>query len=167
MKKLLLVLLVLLGLQTQAQNTYVSPCESVGYTILSGSGGNNTLQLSGTANIPGTVISWIWDVYAQSHFSDTGQCVTLLYWPTEAPYTIKVCLNTILDINNTWWSCIQCDSLVYGPNGWMKIGVLTSIKEVETNTIKDNKMYDLLGREVNELKIGTMYIQNKKLYIKK
>jgi hypothetical protein len=27
-------------------------------------------------------------------------------------------------------------------------------------------MYDLLGRELNEVKIGTMYIQNQKLIIK-
>jgi len=43
----------------------------------------------------------------------------------------------------------------------------TAITELELNTNNDGKMYDLLGREVNEIEIGTMYIQNRKLYIKK
>ena len=171
MKKLLLVLLVLLGLQTQAQ---VSPCDSVGYTVISGSGGNPTLQLSGVingvcpVNFPCAVVSWDWSVCDEGLcFSDTGQYVTFLPWPSlPSPSAIKVCLNTTIDLNNSWWSCSQCDSLVYGPNGWMKIGVLTSIKEVETNTIKDNKMYDLLGREIFEIPQGTIYIKNRKKFIK-
>ena len=169
MKKLLLVLLVLLGLQTQAQ---ITPCDSVEYTYLSGSGGNTALQLNGVingvcpVNFPCTVVDWEWQVCdANLCFSDSGQVA--IFNQFNITDTIKVCLMTILDINNTWYTCIQCDSLVYGPNGWIKLGVLTSIKEVKTSTVKDNKMYDLLGREVNELKIGTMYIQNKKLYIKK
>ena len=54
-----------------------------------------------------------------------------------------------------------------GPNGWMKMGVLTSIKETKVDTIKDNRMYDLLGREIFEIQKGTIYIKNRKKYIKK
>ena len=168
MKKLLLVLLVLLGLQTQAQ---VSPCDSVGYAVISGSGGNPTLQLDGVINgvcpinFPCAVVSWDWSVCdAGLCFSDTGQTATFNQFSITD--TIKVCLMTILDVSNTWWSCAQCDSLVYGPNGWMKMGVLTSIKEINANTIKDNKMYDLLGREIFEIQKGTIYIKNRKKYIK-
>jgi len=168
MKKLLLVLLVLLGLQTQAQ---IAPCDSVGYTIISGSGGNTTLQLNGIANIPGTVISWDWQVCTQAPFpfgsfcfSDTGQ--TAVFYQLNINDTIEVCLTTILDINNAWYTCVQCGYYVYGPNGWMKLGVLTSIKEVEASTIKDNKMYDLLGREIFEIPEGTIYIKNRKKYIR-
>ena len=168
MKKLLLVLLVLLGLQTQAQ---ITPCDSVEYTYLSGSGGNTTIQLNGVINgvcpinFPCTVFDWEWQVCdANLCFSDTGQTATFNQFSITD--TIKVCLTTILDINNTWLTCIQCDSLVYGPNGWMKMGVLTSIKEINANTIKDNKMYDLLGREIFEIQKGTIYIKNRKKYIK-
>ena len=162
MKKLLLALLVVIGLQTQAQ---ISPCDSIGYTLLSGSGGNTTLQLNGVANIPGIVISWDWQACdANLCFSDTGQ--TVIFYQFNVTDTIKICLTTVLDINNSWWTCTQCDSLVYGSNGWMKMGVLTSIKEVETNTIKDNKMYDLLGRELFEVPKGTIYIKNRKKFIK-
>ena len=168
MKKLLLVLLVLLGLQTQAQ---MSPCDSVGYTVISGSGGNPTLQLDGIingvcpVNFPCTVIGWDWSVCdAGLCFSDTGQ--TAVFYQLNINDTIEVCLTTILEINNAWSTCVQCDSLVYGPNGWMKMGVLTSIKEVEASTIKDNKMYDLLGREIFEIQKGIIYIKNRKKYIR-
>jgi hypothetical protein len=161
MKKLLLVLLVLLGLQTQAQ---ITPCDSVEYTYLSGSGGNTMLQLNGVINGVYPII-WEWQVCdANLCFSDTGQTATFNQFSITD--TIKVCLMTILDVSNTWWSCMQCDSLVYGPNGWMKLGVLTSIKEINANTIKDNKMYDLLGREIFEIQKGTIYIKNRKKYIK-
>ena len=169
MKKLLLVLLVLLGLQTQAQ---IYPCDSVEYTYLSGSGGNTTIQLNGTisgvcpVNFPCTVLSWEWQVCdGNLYFSDTGQAVTFSQFNTTD--TIKVCLLTVLDINNIWWTCMQCDSLVYGPSGWMKMSnVLTFVKEVERSIAKDNKMYDLLGRELFEIPKGTMYIKNRKKYIR-
>jgi hypothetical protein len=168
MKKLLLVLLVLLGLQTQAQ---MSPCDSVGYTIISGSGGNPTLQLNGVINgvcpinFPCAVVSWEWYVYNPGLcFSDTGQ--TVAFYQLNINDTIEVCLSTVLDINNSWYMCSQCGHYVYGLNGWMKLGVLTSIKEIEANIIKNNKMYDLLGREIFETPKGTMYIQNRKKYIR-
>ena len=167
MKKLLLVLLVLLGLQTQAQ---IYPCDSVEYTYLSGSGGNTTLQLNGTisgvcpVNFPCTVVSWEWQVCdANLCFSDTGQAA--IFSQFSITDTIKVCLMTILNVSNTWWTCMQCDSLVYGPNGWMKMSTTTSIKEIEAVT-KDNKMYDLLGREIFEIPQGTIYIKNRKKFIR-
>ena len=46
------------------------------------------------------------------------------------------------------------------------MGVLTSIKEVEANAVEDNKMYDLLGREIFEIQKGTIYIKNRKKYIR-
>ena len=63
--------------------------------------------------------------------------------------------------------CIQCDSLVYGPSGWMKMSVLTSIKETVINIVNNNKTYDLLGREIFEIPKGTIYIKNGNKFIKK
>ena len=31
----------------------------------------------------------------------------------------------------------------------------------------DNRMFDVLGRELTEVPIGVMYIQNRKIYIRK
>ena len=72
MKKLLLVLLVTLGLQTQAQINY---CDSVGYSTLS-NGGNLIVQGYSIAPVPGTV-SWSWLVCNTSLcFSDSGSTAT-------------------------------------------------------------------------------------------
>ena len=166
MKKLLLTLLVLLGLQTQAQ---IFPCDSVGYTILSGSGGNTTLQLTGTltSGFPGFVVSWDWAVCDDALcFGDTGQATVWNQFTVTD--TLKVCLTTILENNNTWITCLQCDSLIYGPAGWMmmNMGNPMAITELELNTINGGKMYDLLGREVTEAQIGVMYIRNQKKYIR-
>ena len=168
MKKLLLALLVTFGLQTQAQ---IFPCDSVGYTILSGSGGNTTLQLTGTltSGFPGFVVSWDWAVCDDALcFGDTGQ--TTVWNQFTVTDTLKVCLTTYLDVNGATYVCTQCDTLVYdGFGGWMmmNMGNPTAIQELTFETINNNKMYDLLGRELTEVPVGVMYIRNKKLYITK
>ena len=166
MKKLLLVLLVTLGLQTQAQ---MVACDSVGYTILSGSGGNTTLQLNGTITpgFQGTMLMWEWQVCDDALcFADTNQIATFNQFTTTD--TLKVCLTTMLEMNNAWYTCMQCDSLIYGPSGWMmmNMGNPLAIIEQEFNINDDDKMYDLLGREIFEIPVGVMYIQNRKLYLK-
>ena len=40
------------------------------------------------------------------------------------------------------------------------------IEELTIDQLNDNKMYDLLGRELLEVPIGQMYIQNRKKYIR-
>ena len=49
----------------------------------------------------------------------------------------------------------------------IEVSSVTSIKEVGIKSINDNKIYDLLGRELLHTPTGTMYIQNRKLIIKK
>ena len=166
MKRLLLALLVTLGLQTQAQ---MLPCDSISYTILSGSGGNTTLQLNGilAPGFPGIVSMWEWQVCDDALcYADTNQIGIFNQFTTTD--TLKACLTTLLEMNNMMYSCMQCDSLIYGPSGWMmmNMGNPLAITELETNSILDNKMYDMLGRELFYIPIGTMYIQNRKLYIK-
>ena len=168
MKKLILTLFLAIGtLFTQAQ---ISPCDSISYTFLSGSGGNTTLQLNGilASGFPGYVSSWDWAVCdVNLCFSDTGQ--TTIWNQFVATDTLKVCLTTYLDVNGATYVCTQCDTLVYdGFGGWMmmNMGNPTAIQELTFETI-NNKMYDLLGRELTEVPVGVMYIRNKKLYITK
>ena len=42
----------------------------------------------------------------------------------------------------------------------------TSIQEFQSNTFNNNKMYDLIGREVIDVPLGTIYIKNGKKYIR-
>ena len=166
MKKILLALLVVIGLQTQAQ---MLPCDSISYTILSGSGGNTTLQLNGmlAPGFPGIVSMWEWQVCDDALcFADTNQIGIFNQFITTD--TLKACLTTLLEINNMMYSCMQCDSLIYGPAGWMmmNMGNPVAIQELEIKTINDNKIYNLLGRELIEVPVGTIYIRNRKLHVK-
>ena len=170
MKKILILLLVLLGLQAQAQ---VSPCDSISYTITS-STNTNLLQLDGVItgvcpiNFPCVVSDWSWQVCDDALcFSGNGQ--TASFQQFNVYDTLKVCLTTIVDYMGATYSCMsQCDSLVFGANGWMlmNMGNPTGINELEINAIGSKKIYDLQGRELNEIPAGVMYIRNNKLYIK-
>ena len=170
MKRLIFILLVLLGLQTQAQ---INPCDSVEYAITS-SLNTPVLQLEGwvngvcPVNFPCIVSDYSWTVCDDALcFLDTGQTVYFQQFMTDD--TIKVCLTTTMDIDTVTYTCMQCDSLVFGPNGWMlmSMGNPTAIEEIRLNTIVDNEIYDLLGRKLDFAPTNKMYIRNNKLYMNK
>ena len=48
----------------------------------------------------------------------------------------------------------------------IEVSSVTSVEELEIKTINNNKIYDVLGRELKEIPVGTTYILNRKLYIK-
>ena len=170
MKKILLVLLVILGLQVKAQ---INICDSIEYSIQSAQSGQSstTLTLSGTANIPnGAVTSWNWAAcHSTLCFAASGQVGVFNQFTTTD--TIKLCLTTVLDINGMVWTCNQCDSLVWnGFGGWILLhgGNPVSIQEVN-KLEQDNKIYDILGREFydyNSIPKGTLYIKNREKFIK-
>ena len=166
-----LAILTLWSTKTQAQ---MLPCDSISYTILSGSGGNTTLQLNGmlAPGFPGIVSMWEWQVCDDALcFADTNQSATFNQFTITD--TLKVCLTTLLEMNNMMYSCMQCDSLVYdGFGGWMLLnmgnptGIGFVIEEYGVRWYSD-QTFDLLGREIFEIPVGTMYIRNKKLYLRK
>ena len=47
------------------------------------------------------------------------------------------------------------------------MGNPTSIEELTLEKINNNRIYDILGRELFYIPTGTMYIQNRKIYIRK
>ena len=164
MKKLLLALLVLFGLQTKAQINF---CDSISYTTSSTL--NYPFGVAGAANIPG-ITTWTWTVCNSSLcYSSSGQWA---YFPQVSPTdTLKVCYDVIIDINGMTYACFGCDTLVYNPNSYQ--WEVTSAQplsfaelELELNTPNDGKMYDLLGREIFEVPKGTIYIKNRKKFIK-
>ena len=162
MKKLLLALLVLFGLQTKAQINY---CDSISYTTSSTI--NYPFIISGTANIPGTV-TWDWTVCdANMCYSSSG--INASFGQVSLGDTLKVCYDVTIDISGFTYICTGCDTLVYNPNSyqWEKITAQPlAVMDLKPNIINDNKMYDLLGREIFEVPIGTVYIKNRKKYIR-
>ena len=166
MKKILLALLVSLGLQTQAQINY---CDSISYTVVQGT---QTLTTMGDAasfiNMVDSIV-WSWQAcnatMCYSGYGDTATFTNIL--PTD---TVKVCYDAYIYYDSSIYICSQCDSLVYDANSYswvlLNMGNPTGISELIINKINDNKIYDLLGRELIEAPRGVMYIRNNKKYMR-
>ena len=165
-----LAILTLWSTKTQAQ---MLPCDSISYTILSGSGGNTTLQLNGmlTPGFPGIVSMWEWQVCDDALcFADTNQSATFNQFTTAD--TLKVNLGVYIIANgDTCYIDLPLIKLIYVVNGWEIMGEQgTTITEIQsTNYMFDNRIFDLLGREYytnKSIPFGLIYIQNGKKYIK-
>ena len=164
MKKLLLALLVLLGLQTKAQINY---CDSISYTTTSTI--NYPLIVSGSIpSIPG-IVTWNWSV-CNANLCYSGSGPNASFGQVLLTDTLKVCYDVTIDINGFTYTCARCDTLVYNQNSYQweaMMGNPTGIDEIKLNAIIDNKIYDLLGRELSSPPIGKMYIRNNRLCISK
>ena len=162
MRKIFLILLVLLGFKAQAQIMF---CDSISYTTTSTI--NYPFIVSGTANIPGT-LTWDWTVCdANMCYSSSG--INTSFGQVALGDTLKVCYDVTIDISGFTYVCTNCDTLVYNPNSyqWEKITAQPlAVMDLKPNVINDNKTYDLLGREIFEIPKGTVYIKNRKKYIR-
>ena len=165
MKKLLLALLVLFGLQTQAQINY---CDSISYTT----GVNPVLTVTGNASGLSNMvdsITWSWQACnSTTCYAGSGQTATFQNILTTD--TVKVCYDAYIYFMGATYICTDCDSLVYDANSyqWVLYNMRnpTAIKEIILKISNNNKTYDLLGREIFEISKGTIYIKNRKKYIK-
>ena len=161
-KKILFLLSIALGFQSQAQVVY---CDSISYTTTSTI--NFPIIVSGSMpSMPGTA-TWDWQVCnANLCYAGSGQ--TASFGQVSLGDTLKVCYDVTIDINGFTYVCSGCDSLVYNPNTyqWEKIMAQPlTVMEVKPNII-NNKMYNLLGREIFGVSIGEMYIKNNKKCIR-
>jgi len=141
-------------------------CDSLSYTT-STNIPTWPLIVTGNISMPG-MLSWSWSVCNTSLcFSDTGQVG--YFGQISLSDTLKVCYDAYIDINGATYMCTSCDSLIYDGNQWILFNNSnpTAIEELILETINNNKIYDLLGRELSEVPVGVMYIRNKKLYITK
>jgi hypothetical protein len=164
MKKIIIILLVLLGLQTQAQ---INPCDSITYWIDPSQGFNVGLDTTGVIHNPDSI-----DVFWQA--CTNGQCyggngMFTYFGQIMTTDTVKLCYDVMLYTSNTVEVCTHCDSLVYDGFSWVLFSMSnpTSINELTFNRINDDKIYDLLGRELEYIPAGKMYIRNNKLYMSK
>ena len=166
MKKLLTILLVSLGLQIQAQ---INPCDSITYWTDQSQGFNIGLDTSNIVHNPDSMEVW-WAVCTNGTCY-SGQGMYDYFPQVMLTDTLKVCYDIYLYTSNAVEVCTHCDSLIFDQNSfsWVlfSMGNPTSIKEMSHSSIKDNKIYDLLGRELEYVPTGKMYIRNGKLHISK
>ena len=168
MKRILLVLLVSFGLQTQAQQP--APyfcCDSITYWTDQSQGFNIGLDTTGIVHNPDSIEVW-WAVCTNG-MCYSGQGMTDYFPQVTTSDTLKVGYDVYIYENGVVVEvCSREEWLIFNGTSWVLFNMgTTSINELSFNKINNNKIYDLLGRELNEIPVGKMYIRNKQLYIKR
>jgi hypothetical protein len=141
-------------------------CDSITYWTDQSQGFNIGLDTSGIVHNPDSIDVW-WSVctnglcYAGDGMYDYFPQVTI-YDTLKVGYDVMIYENgVIVEV------CTMEDWLIFDGTNWVLYNMNTvGINELTFNKINDNKMYDLLGREVTEAQIGVMYIRNNKKYIR-
>jgi len=169
MKKLLVVLLVSLGLQTQAQQP--APyfcCDSITYWTDQSQGFSIGLDTSGIIHNPDSMLV-LWQV-CNSNMCYSGEGMYAYMANITTTDTLKACYDVMIWEAGIMEVCTRCDSLVFDQNTYtwvlFSMGNPTGIEELMKNEGAYNMMYDLMGRELINAPIGTMYIRNNKKYIR-
>ena len=136
-------------------STYINAqtiCDSVSYSIGSG----QELILIGV-NGSSDSVNFQWGVcYNQLCFSKSGD--TVIFNDVNTLDTVSVCFNI-----SPQWMCEDCQYLVFTNGSWQLINTITYVNEVYY-VPRNNKIYDLLGRELKYIPAGTIYIRNGRLY---
>ncbi len=142
-------------------------CDSITYWIDQSQGFNIGLDTSGMVHNPDSMTIY-WGIC--TGFSGGGICYTgsgmYDYFPqiTTAD-TVKVGYDVYIYENGSVEVCSVEEWLIFNGTSWVLFNMTTSINEITFNKINDNKIYDLLGRELTNIPVGKLYIRNQKLYI--
>ena len=147
MKKTILILLVLFGLQTQAQINY---CDSL---TASGTQSQFTIEINGVNTF---VDYWVTTSSDSVVFQEDSMSMYQMIYNSQYD-TLTTC------ITHSANTC--CVTWVWNGTSWARMMSTTSIEEVNTTKLINNKMYDLHGREI--LKPKGLYIQKNQIkYVK-
>jgi len=171
MKKLLLAVLVLIGLQTQAQQaTPYFCCDSITYWTDQGQGLFVGLDTSGIIHNPDSMtVSW---QVCNSDMCYVGDGISAYFGQIVTTDTIKVGYDIYIYENGVLEICSIEEWLIFDQNSytWVLLNMIpTSLPGfvIEEDGVRwwNDKMYDLQGRELKEIPVGKMYIKEGKLHI--
>tara|TARA_R110002126_G_scaffold17655_3_gene68499 strand:+ start:10780 stop:11307 length:528 start_codon:yes stop_codon:yes gene_type:complete len=174
MKKILLVVLVSLGLQTQAQqSTPYFCCDSISYWTDQGQGLSVGLDTSGIVHDADT-IEVLWTV-CNSTMCYAGQGMYAFFGQIMTSDTIKVCYDALITEANSMETCSRCDSLVFDQNTytWVlfnmgnPVGLPGFVIEEDGVRWWNDVIYDMQGRELKEIPVGVMYIKGGKINLRR
>ena len=150
-------------------------CDSLSYSILIDSTTWLTLMVTGNINGVSNIVDSIdWNFSACNALTCyTAQGNDPYSFPLITPNdTVKLCYDAFVYSMGNVYTCTECDSLVYDfmTDTWVLFnrGNTVGIEELIKNEgINNNKIYDMLGRELTEIPLGEMYIRNRRLHITK
>jgi len=147
MKKLLIIILLCFN-YVNAQTL----CDSLSFSV----GTSSALTVIGV-NSSSDSTNFMWGVCDNSMcYSSSGD--TAYFFLVNPLDTVKVCYDI-----SPQWSCTECYDVVFNGFTWQIFNFTTHINEIKPH-LKDNKIYDLLGRELKYIPKGVIYIKNNKLY---
>ena len=174
MKKYLIVLLVSLGLQTQAQqaNPYFC-CDSITYWTDQGNGLTVGLDTTNMIHNPDSM-EVIWSV-CNTTICYSGSGITAFFPQIMTTDTIKVCYDVFLYTSNLVETCSICDSLVFDQNtySWIlfsmgnPVGLPGFVIEEEGVRWWNDLIYDMQGKELKQIPLGQMYIRGGKINMRR
>ena len=164
-----LAICLLWSTKTQAQ---MNVCDSLSYTVIQGLPMMVYMEANGVSNMVDS-IEW-----------NTTACNTLMCYTPQGnnPYsfpsinmtdTVKFCYDAYVYTQNQMIICSHCDSLIFDYTDSTYVlfstqgnptGLPGFVIEEEGVRWWNDIMYDMLGREITEAPIGTMYIRGGKLY---
>ena len=166
MKKYILVLLILFGLNANAQ---VDWCDSISYSVLPNTNGVFSVMIETTDSLDNycDTVSVAWAVCTME-LCFLGNGAWASFPIIQLTDTVKVCYNAyIMNPPNPSISCYNvCEWIVYNGTEWVEWNNVLSVNEVPLRPV-DSKSYDIMGRELLHIPSGVMYIRNQKLHMKK
>ena len=146
MKKTILILLVSLGLQAQAQINY---CDSL---TASGTQSQFTIEINGVNTL---IDYWVTTSSDSVVFQEDSMSMYQMIYNSQFVYdTLTTC------ITHSANTC--CVTWIWDGTSWAKMMLATGVESINTIKLISNKMYDLYGREI--IKPKGLYIKNNKLY---
>ena len=146
MKKLIIILLCFT--QANAQTL----CDSLSFNI----GTSSALMVIGV-NSSSDSTNFMWGVCDKSMcYSSSGD--TAYFFLVNPLDTVKVCYDI-----SPQWSCTECYYVIFNGFTWQLVNTITHVNEIKPQ-VNNDKIYDLLGRELKYIPFGIVYIKNGTLY---
>ena len=166
MKKYLVVLLVSLGLQTQAQQSWCDSLTTQHYPVT----GISITLTSIPPGVDSVLVLWT-ACNTSTCYSADG--VTGYFPMISLSDTVKLCYDVWLYTANTVETCSSCDSIVHDGNSWVLFnrGNPTGLPGfvIEEDGVRwwNDVIYDMQGRELKEIPLGQMYIRGGKINLRR
>ena len=147
MKKLLIIILLCFN-YVNAQTI----CDSLSFSVSTSS----ALTVIGV-NSSSDSTNFMWGVCDNSMcYSASGD--TAYFFLVNPLDTVKVCYDI-----SPQWSCTECHYVIFNGFTWQLVNTITHVNEIKPH-VQDNKIYDLLGRELKSIPKHGMYIKNSLKY---
>ena len=144
----LLLILIIFTLQTKSQTL----CDSLSFSVSTSS----ALTVVGI-NSSSDSTNFMWGVCDNSMcYSASGD--TAYFFLVNPLDTVKVCYDI-----SPQWSCTECNYVIFNGFTWQLLNTTTHVNEIKPH-VQDNKIYDLLGRELKSIPKRGMYIKNSLKY---